>query len=212
MSTSRVARVIDDPDALRAILGEASDRAANKARRLLHDMDRRWLAASPFCLLATADAHGHCDVSPRGDPPGFVHVIDDTTLALPDRAGNRRADSFHNILSNPHVGLIFMIPGRDDTLRIQGRARIVADAPYFDRMVVRGHRPPLALEVQIEELFYHCAKAFMRSELWNPVRWDPAAVPSRAQIVKAIEAPDTSLEELEEYYGTAYAAGLYPGE
>ncbi|MEM1416675.1 MAG: pyridoxamine 5'-phosphate oxidase family protein [Myxococcota bacterium] len=201
--------VVRDAAELRAILGEPSARAAGKDRRSLHAMDRRWLAHSPFCLVATADAAGRCDVSPKGDPPGFVHVIDDAHIALPERPGNKRADGFHNVLGNPHVGLIFLIPGRSDTLRIEGKARIVRDGDYFDAFVVNGHRPKLALEVAIETLFYHCAKAFMRSRLWAPDAWTPEAMPSRAEIVKAIEAPATSLEELEAHYGPAYAKGLY---
>ena len=182
---------------------------ANKARPALHDLDRQWLAASPFCLVATADATGACDVSPKGDPPGqLAYVIDDTTIAIAERPGNRRVDGYRNVLANPHVGLIFLIPGRGDTLRINGRARLVSDAPYFDAMVVKGHRPILALVVEIEEIFHHCAKAFLRSRLWRPEAWtDP--VPSRAVIAKTLERPEASLEELTTYYGPAYAEKLY---
>ncbi|MEM7152191.1 MAG: pyridoxamine 5'-phosphate oxidase family protein [Myxococcota bacterium] len=200
---------VRSPEELREILGPASERAANKDRRVLHEMDRAWIATSPFILVATSDAEGRCDVSPKGDPAGFVHVIDDHTLAIPERPGNRRADGFHNILANPHVGLIFLIPGRTDSLRINGRARIVRDAPFFDAMQVGGHRPKLALVVEIEQLFFHCSKAFMRSELWKPEGWRPEAMPSRAQVVKAMEPTTQSLEELEAYYGSAYAEKLY---
>ena len=99
-------------------------------------------------------------------------VLDDTTIAIPERPGNRRADGFHNILTNPHVGLIYLVPGRGDTLRINGRARLVRDAPFFDDMVVKGHRPVLALVVEIEQVFYHCSKAFLRSKLWDPASWE----------------------------------------
>src|SRR3954452_4162680 len=109
-------------DELRAIVGDVMPRAAMKVRPALVDLDREWLAQSPFCLLATTGADGSCDVSPKGDPDGFVHVLDETTIAVPDRPGNRRVDGFLNILDNPHVGLIFLIPGRGDTLRINGRA------------------------------------------------------------------------------------------
>ncbi len=202
-------RELTDPAELRALLGEPSVRARDKERRSLHPMDRAWIDASPFVLVATADAEGRCDVSPKGDPAGFVHVVDEQTLAMPERPGNRRADGFHNVLSNPHVGLIFLIPGRTDTLRINGRARVLTDAPFFDAMVVAGHRPKLALLVEIEAIFHHCAKAFLRSQLWEPESWRPTQLPSRAQMVKAIEAPAESLEELEAYYGPAYAEGLY---
>ena len=126
--------------------------------------------------MATSDADGNCDASPKGDPAGqLVHVIDDRTIALAERPGNRRADGYQNILSNPHVGLNFFIPGRGDTLRVNGRARLVSDAPFFDEMVVKGHRPLLAVVVEIDDIFFHCAKAFLRSGLWKPETWDPEA-------------------------------------
>lgn len=202
---------IETVEELRAIVGEPLPRVRDKARSSLHALDRGWLAASPFCLVATADADGRCDVSPKGDPAGsLVHVLDDRTIALPERPGNRRADGLRNVLENPHVGLNFLIPGRGDTLRINGRAQIVRDAPWFDALVVAGHRPALALVVEIEEVFHHCAKAFLRSHLWDPETWDPdAVVPSRAAVAKALERPDAPLEELETYYGPSYAKGLY---
>jgi PPOX class probable FMN-dependent enzyme len=207
----------DDPariqtlDELRAVVGEPTPRARDKARSALHDLDRRWLAASPFCLVATADAAGRCDVSPKGDPPGrLVHVVGPTTIALPERPGNRRADGLRNVLENPHVGLNFVIPGRGDTLRVNGRAHIVRDAPWFDALLVGDHRPALALVVEIDEVFHHCAKAFLRSALWDPGSWAPDALaPPRAVIAKALERPDEPLEELEAYYGPAYARRLY---
>ncbi|MGH4006525.1 MAG: MSMEG_1061 family FMN-dependent PPOX-type flavoprotein, partial [Pseudonocardiaceae bacterium] len=130
---------------LRELVGEPLPRTAAKDRRRLHEYDKQWLARSPFCLVATSGADGSCDVSPKGDPPGFTLVLDDTTIAIPERPGNRRADGFRNILTNPQVGLIYLVPGRGDTLRINGRARLVRDAPFFDQMVVKGHRPLLAL-------------------------------------------------------------------
>ncbi|MGW4962086.1 pyridoxamine 5'-phosphate oxidase family protein [Nonomuraea sp. NPDC004186] len=169
---------------LRELLGEVMPRAATKERVRLHERDREWLAASPFCLIATSDDAGACDVSPKGDPAGFVHVIDDTTIAIPDRPGNRRADGFLNVLTNPHVGLIFLIPGRNETLRINGRARLIREAPFFDEMIVKGHRPHLALVVEIEQIFFHCAKAFLRSSLWKPDSWEPEVLPSHARLVK----------------------------
>jgi len=194
---------------LRELLGEPMPRAAAKDRARLHDLDQDWLAASPFCFLATANADGSCDVSPKGDPPGFTRVLDDTTLAIPERAGNRRADGFRNILTNPHVGLIYLVPGRGDTLRINGRARLVRDAAFFDQMIVKGHRPQLALVVEIEQIFFHCAKAFMRSALWQPETWNPGALPSYAQTIKSVQDTRESLEELEQYYGPGYAKLLY---
>ncbi|MEV1056187.1 pyridoxamine 5'-phosphate oxidase family protein [Micromonospora chalcea] len=202
-------REITSEAELRELIGTPMPRAAAKDRRTLHERDREWLAASPFCLIATAGADGTCDVSPKGDPPGFSLVLDDTTIAIPERPGNRRADGYRNILVNPHVGLIFLIPGRTDTLRINGRARLIADAPWFADMEVKGHRPVLAVEVAIEQIFYHCAKAFLRSELWQPETWQPDVLPTRARLIKEVEAPAESLADLERHYGPAYLETLY---
>ncbi len=194
---------------LRELVGEPIPRVAHKDRDRLDETHLAWLALSPFCLVATAGADGSCDVSPKGDPPGFTLVLGPTTIALPDRPGNRRVDGFRNVLANPHVGLLFLVPGRGDTLRINGRARLLRDAPYFDRLVVRGHRPRLVLEVEVEQVFFHCSKAFLRSQLWSPETWDPEAMASRAAIAQRLERPDESLEELERYYGPTYAERLY---
>ncbi|AOS63613.1 pyridoxamine 5'-phosphate oxidase family protein [Actinoalloteichus hymeniacidonis] len=194
---------------LTELIGEPLQRTANKARPTLHALDRDWLAAAPFCLIATADAQGHCDVSPKGDPPGFTLVLDDTTIAVPDRPGNRRVDGFHNILTNPQVGLIYLVPGRGDTLRINGRARLVSDAPFFDDMIVKGNRPRVAMIVDVEEVFYHCSKAFLRSQLWKPETWNPESIASRPRIAQALERPEDSLAELEAYYGPTYAEKMY---
>ncbi|MBN1094245.1 pyridoxamine 5'-phosphate oxidase family protein [Blastococcus sp. TML/M2B] len=179
---------ITTEEQLRALLGEPVPAALAKERTALADVDREWLTASPFCLIATSGADGSCDVSPKGDPPGFVRVLDDRTVAVPERAGNRRADGYRNILANPHVGLISLLPGRTDTLRINGRARLVTDAELLDTMVVKGHRPVLAVVVEIEQVFHHCGKAFLRSQLWEPESWAPDAVPSRARIAHRARA------------------------
>jgi uncharacterized protein len=196
-------------DELREVVPVPLAHASDKTRKELHELDKQWLAASPFCLIATSAADGSCDVSPKGDPAGFAMVLDDTTIAIPERAGNRRVDGFTNILTNPHVGLIFLIPGRGETLRINGRARIVKDAPFFDDMIVKGNRPQLALIVEIEEIFHHCSKSFLRSKVWKPETWEPDAVPSRARIAKALDRKDQELSELEQYYGPRYEAGIY---
>ncbi|MEH0982041.1 pyridoxamine 5'-phosphate oxidase family protein [Micromonospora sp. CPCC 205556] len=202
---------ITSHEELRELLGAPMPRAITKERTVLHERDRQWLAASPFCLIATAGSDGSCDVSPKGDPPGFAVVLDEATIAIPERPGNRRADGYRNILDNPHVGLLFMIPGRTDTLRINGRARLVREAAYFDDMVVKGHRPILAVEVAVEQIFYHCAKAFLRSELWRPETWQPEVMPPRPRLIKEVEAPAETLADLERRYGPAYLDTLYRG-
>ena len=188
---------ITDVDHLVALLGTPTAAARNKERPALHELDREWLAATPFCLMATSDADGRCDVSPKGDPAGqLVHVIDDTTIAIAERPGNRRADGYHNILANPHVGLIFLIPGRGDTLRINGRARLVSDAPFFDACRSRASDRCWPSWSTSRQIFHHCAKAFLRSQLWHPETWtDP--VPRRAVIAQQLERPDESIAELD---------------
>ena len=200
---------ITSEEALGELLGPPSTRDATKVRSHLHEHDKQWLAASPFCLMSTSAADGSCDSTPKGDPAGFTLVLDDTTIVIPERPGNRRADGFRNVLSNPQVGLLFLIPGRGDTLRVNGHARILHDAPFFDRMIVKGFRPRLALLVEIEEVFYHCSKSFLRSSLWKPETWTPDAAPSRARIAKSLERPDEELEDLEVYYGPQYGQRLY---
>lgn len=195
--------------ALRQAIGTPLQRVIDKERTSLAPEHVAWLRASPFCLVSTSAPNGTCDVSPKGDPKGFVRVLDDTTLAIPERPGNKRADGYQNILVNPHVGLLFMIPGRGDTLRINGRASLVSEAPYFDDMAVKGNRPVLAIEVHIEQIFFHCAKAFLRSSLWDPYTWAPDEVASRVQIAKTLERPEDSIEELTAYYGQSYTEGLY---
>ncbi len=196
---------------LRELLGVPSGRAVTKERTRLHAVDREWLALSPFCIVATSDAAGNCDASPKGDPAGnLVYVLDDATVAIAERPGNKRADGYLNVLANPHVGIISMIPGRNETLRINGRARLLRDAPFFDDLAVRGQRPVLALLVEVEQIFFHCPKAFLRSRLWQPDSWEPDALPSHATLVKRVQETPETLEELEEYYAPAnYSRRLY---
>jgi hypothetical protein len=196
---------------LRELLGMPSGRAVTKERTRLHAKDRQWLAASPFCVIATSDGAGNCDASPKGDPAGhLVYVLDDTTVAIGERPGNRRADGYGNVLSNPHAGIISIIPGRTETLRINGRARVLRDAPFFEEMVVRGHRPILALLIEIDTIFFHCAKAFMRSQLWQPETWQADALPSHASLTKAVQDTPETLAELEAYYSPeVYSQKLY---
>ncbi|WP_327064506.1 pyridoxamine 5'-phosphate oxidase family protein [Kitasatospora sp. NBC_01302] len=200
---------VTSPEELGELLGEPTPGALVKVRPSLHEHDRQWLAASSLCVVATSGADGSCDASPKGDPAGFTLVLDDTTIAIPERPGNRRADGFRNILANPHVGLLYLIPGRPDTLRINGRARLVRDAPFFDDMVVKGNRPQLALLVEIDQVFYHCPRALLRGGVWQPETWEPDAAPSRAVLAKAHDRRPESVAELEAYYGPQYLERLY---
>lgn len=190
---------VTSAETLRALVGEPLPAVVKKVTKRLSDAQREWLSASPLGFIATTDAEGRVDVSPKGDPPGFVHVIDDRTIAIPERPGNKRVDGYLNVLQQQHVGTVFLIPGRGDTLRINGTATVLSDADYFDAMAVDGKRPILALEIAVEEVFFHCAKAFLRSNTWKPETWDPTAVPTVAQLAKAFK-PDLSDAELEEYY------------
>ncbi|MEU0794796.1 pyridoxamine 5'-phosphate oxidase family protein [Amycolatopsis sp. NPDC005961] len=189
---------IDTHEALRELLGEPKPTTRRKIIDRIDEHARTLIAHSPFVLLATSAPDGSCDVSPRGDPAGAVLVLDDRTLVLADRPGNKLIDSFRNIIDNPHAGLLFLVPGMNETLRVNGRAKLVADAPYFDELVVRGKRPKLAVVVEVEELYMHCAKAFLRSSLWQPETWpERAALPTMGTILRDQMSLPTSAEELD---------------
>jgi PPOX class probable FMN-dependent enzyme len=193
------------------LLGTPDSVARDKVESHLSEVHREWIAACPLVFVSTASADGRCDVSPKGDPPGFVRVLDERTLALPERAGNRRMDGHHNVLENPHVGLLFVIPGRPDTLRVNGTARLVTDGPFFDAMVVRGHRPSLALMVDAEEVFFHCPKAFVRAHAWKPETWQPTAARPYARIAQALWRRGEDLDRIEaRLTPEALDAQLYP--
>ena len=200
--TTGITEITSEAELHEALGGYASGRAVTKVRTSLHPLQVEWLRTSPFCVLATSDADGNCDASPKGDPAGrLIHVLDPRTVVIAERPGNKRADGYLNVLSNPHVGLLALIPGRDDTLRINGRARLVRDAPWFDDMTVKGKRPILALVIEIDQVFSHCQKAFLRSKLWQPDQWPPAGeLPSVAALCKATQETPETLEELEAYY------------
>jgi uncharacterized protein len=200
---------ITTAEELRELLGQPGQRSVTKERTRLHEIDRRWLAASPFCVIATSDADGNCDASPKGDPAGqLIHVLDDATIAIAERPGNRRADGYLNILANPHIGVLSLVPGRTETLRINGRARLLRDAPFFDDLIVRGRRPILALVVDIEQIFFHCAKSFLRSELWQPDTWQPDVLPRHAVLVKQLQPCTETLEELDAHYAPEHYSKL----
>jgi uncharacterized protein len=153
---------------LRCLYGHAEGLAAKKSLPRLDRHARDYIARSPFLCIATSGAGGRADVSPRGDQPGFVQVLDDRTLVIPDRPGNNRLDTMENILVNPNLGLIFFIPGFEDTLRINGKATITCDPAILERAAVDRKQPRVAIRIAVEEVFFHCAKAFRRSRLWQP--------------------------------------------
>ena len=191
--------VVTTESELRDLLGSPSERAIKKDVAILDAHCRAFIAHSPFLLLATAGAKGRCDVSPKGDAPGFVRVLDDRHLVIPDRPGNKRLDGMKNLLQNPHVGTIFLIPGREETLRVNGRASIVRDADILEALTAHDKRPLVAIGVEVEECFFHCPKAFRRSGLWDPERWlDRAALPSMARVLfDQVRPAGMSVEEYE---------------
>ncbi|GAS97607.1 pyridoxamine 5'-phosphate oxidase-related FMN-binding protein [Mycolicibacterium canariasense] len=195
----RMRTEVTTAEELRTIVGEPTAAVVNKVSDRLSDIHRDWIAHSPLCFVATTDAQGRVDVSPKGDPAGFVQVLDEHTIAIPERPGNKRVDGYLNVLQNPRVGTLFVIPGRGDTVRVNGRAEILSEAPYFESMAVKGKRPILALEITVEEVFFHCAKAFLRSDAWKPESWNPEAIPSTAQLARSFK-PDQTLEQLQAYY------------
>jgi hypothetical protein len=212
VTETEVSEITSEAELREVLGGHASGRAVTKVRPSLHQLQIEWLQSSPFCVIATSDADGNCDASPKGDPAGrLIHVLDPRTIVIAERPGNKRADGYLNVLSNPHVGVIALIPGRNDTLRINGRARLVRDAQWFDDLAVQGKRPILALVVEIEQVFSHCPKAFLRSYLWEPDQWPSTdEMPSVAALTKAVQDTPETLAELEAHYAEAnYSRLLY---
>lgn len=176
---------IDSVEQLRALYGEPGERSVKKVLDRLDPHCRHFIALSPFVLLASQGADGHGDVTPRGDRPGFVAVDDDRTLLLPDRPGNNRLDALSNVIANPSVGLLFMVPGVDETLRVAGRAEIRTDPSLLARFEVSGKLPKSVLRITVVEAYLHCAKALMRSRLWDPAaQVDRSVLPSLGEMIK----------------------------
>jgi PPOX class probable FMN-dependent enzyme len=197
-----LADVITTEAALRQVIGHPAPRSIDKVVTRLDGHARAFIARSPLVLVASGDGAGQLDVSPRGDPPGFVLVLDDQTLAIPERPGNRRADSCRNVLQSPHVALLFVIPGKSETLRVRGSACIVRDAALRERLAVQGKAPALALVVSVQALFFHCARCALRSHVWQPEQWpSQQGLASHAQCIvdhakldKHVDAVQTALD------------------
>jgi PPOX class probable FMN-dependent enzyme len=192
MSTFK--QVIQTEAELREILGYAGKAAQNKVLSEIDDICRAFIQNSPFVLLGSTDASGNMDVSPKGDPAGFVQVMDSKTLLIPDRPGNRRGDTLSNILQNPNIGLLFLVPGRSDTLRVNGTAQLVRDEDVRERFTMQGKAPIFVIAVTVKEVFFHCTKCVLRSELWSPEHQNDQLVSFGEAIVKHAKL-DISIEE-----------------
>jgi len=199
-------QVITDEATLRALLGEPSDLVRKKIAPQLNRLTRQFIERSPFACVSTSAPDGSCDVSPRGGAPGFVRILDERTLLVPDRPGNKLADALRNILANPHVGLLFIIPGIGETFRVNGRATLTTDAALLAPSVVDGKAPKLGIIVDIVEAYLHCSKAFLRSQLWDPERFvDRAGLPSSGELLKEIVGGDFDADKYDEERAARYA-------
>jgi hypothetical protein len=198
-------RIIETEEQLRALIGEPAPLTCAKISDRLNPMTRIYVERSPFVCFATSDAAGNCDLSPRGDPAGFVRILDDRTLLIPERPGNRLADSLRNILANPRIGLLFVVPGVTDTFRVNGRATITVDAELLVPCAVEGKVPQLGILVDVEEAYTQCSKAFLRSRLWDPQRFvDPATMPTGGQVHRAIQGEQFDAKQYDEERAERY--------
>jgi PPOX class probable FMN-dependent enzyme len=190
--------IVTTGDEIAATLGEPGVSQVNKVIDHIDDHCRAWIEHSSFVVVASASAAGAMDVSPKGDPPGFVRVLDPKTLAIPDRPGNHRADTFLNVLENPHVGLMFVIPKRREVVRVSGTALVVKDPPLLESMAVGDKVPTLALLVRVREAMFHCGKSMLRSHMWEPDLWGPIdGLPTYGRALVDHGELDRSVEEME---------------
>jgi PPOX class probable FMN-dependent enzyme len=195
---------------LRTVYKAAQGRAVEKELRAIDPHSRNFIEKSPFVLIGSQDAEGNGDVTPKGDKPGFVAVLDERTIAIPDRPGNNRLDTLENLLVNPAVGLLFLIPGMNETLRVNGRARLTADAELCARFAVDGKPALSVMIVDVRGCYMHCAKAFLRSQLWHPESWPPrASMPTLGEILKDQLAFAASAKETDEWLDEAYKKTLW---
>lgn len=207
---SRFREIIKTEEELRAVMGSPSTLVTRKELAELDSHARDFIGRSPFLLIGTTGADGRLDMSPKGDPPGFVHVLDERTLAIPDRLGNRRADTFSNLVVNDQIGLIFLIPGKQETLRVSGRAIIVRDLSIREKMAIDGKLPEFAIVVEVGQMFFHCAKCMIRSDLWKPERWPTlAGLPSLAETMVSAGKLQESVQEIQARVDNDAATRLY---
>jgi len=201
---------ITSREELRSVYKPASEGSLRKELKALDSHAASFIGRSPFVLIGTTDGKGHADVTPKGDRPGFVAVLDSRTIAIPDRPGNNRLDTLENLLEEPAIGLLFLIPGMDETLRINGKAKITADDALRARFEVDGKLPQAVIVVTVEATYMHCAKAFMRSQLWHPESWpDRKSLPTLGQILKDQLALDQSAEAMDLWLDDAYANSMW---
>lgn len=207
---SRFSDIVTSEEEIRAILGPVYPGADTKVMDHLDRISADFIRHAPFCLVATGGGELNVEISPKGDPAGFVHVLDETTLAIPDRPGNNRIDTFRNVLANPKVGLIFLVPGRKDTLRLSGRALIVRDRDLRASMTFQGKMPEFAMVVHVDRAFFHCTKCMVRSGLWNPRGWpDTSDMTSFAAAFVKQARLKTPVDEVDKILGESEKAGLY---
>ncbi len=201
--------IIEDIAEIRELYGEPMERAVKKQLPRLEKHSRAFIALSPFLVIASTDPDGRCDASPKGDMPGFVRVLDDETLLIPDRLGNNRVDTIGNLLSCPGVGLIFFVPGLRETLRVNGRAHVTTDPALLAPCAVGGKLPRSGIVVHAEEVYFHCGKALIRSDLWNPDKHVPrGAWPSLGRII-AEQVGNMDPDEAERQTAESYRTRLY---
>jgi PPOX class probable FMN-dependent enzyme len=197
--------IIETEEALRALIGEPTPIVCAKVSHKLNPLTRRFIEMSPFVCLSTSDEHGGCDVSPRGDPAGFVRILDDHTILLPERPGNRIADSLRNILKNPHIGLLFFIPGVDDTFRVNGKATLTTSAALLSPCAIEGKTPKLGILVDIEQAYTQCAKAFIRSHLWEPSHYrSRTELPTNGEIHRELAGEGFDAEKYDQERAARY--------
>jgi PPOX class probable FMN-dependent enzyme len=211
MASTSLRQPITSADDLRELIGAPEAPALKKQIDILDEHCRQFIALSPLLFIASSNREGFCDVSPKGDSPGFVRVLSDTLLAIPERAGNRRTDTMRNILENPHVGLIFVIPGVREALRVNGVAGIYRDPELLEAMAVQGKVPLVAIGVEAREVFLHCGRALVRAHVWEADTWPaPEARPSAAQIfADHIRLPGVTREVAERVLEEGYTKALY---